>query len=293
MSVTAIEARVSILTKELDALDLELFTPALRMIPEGAYCIEPTISNKMQDELKTHARRVRLIPLLASMAKERAVAPPQFKRGLAALGKSGRIYFAHNMQFPGCLPSSYVSPVQFLLVLARRYQEPGFAAIAFSDELTGKDRDFIPELCLVSKCTVHIAEKLEDSESFVSTHPGLLTIDDGFQQATVQTEEELNGLAQCVANISHAPLTQAKCGAVIQTMDTTCHTGYYVETPRDACLEPLQHALISMIVSGRNCDQIQRVVLARPHKQTLPFRSNVESILATIAPNVHLEDIYF
>lgn len=287
--------RVTTLLDELSVMMQDIhFGPAFEMIPKGTYSIEQATSEKMQNQLKTYERRQRLIPLLAAMAKKMAVvSQSQLSRGIAALGKSGRIYFAHNMQFPGSLPSSSISAVQFLLVLARHYKEQGFTAIAFSDELTGTDRDFMRELSLTSKCTIHVGEKQEEAAQFVSKYDGLLIKESLFEQKEVQSEEEFQGLAQCAANLSHAPLTQARCGVAIKMQDGTHFTGHYIETPYDTQLMPLQSALILMLAKGYKCNDIKRVMVALPHNQTFPFTNSVEHVLRNIAQHVQLEVTYY
>ncbi len=294
MSVPDVENVITQLQELTVIVDDHYFGPIVQMIPICAYCIDSNVADNMQTQLKTHARKQRLMPLLAAKAKERAVtADPNFRRGIAALGKSGRIYFGHNMQFPSCLPSSYISPVQFLLVLAMSRNEQGFTTIAFSDELTGTDKDFMPELSLTNKCIVHVAQNLEEAAAYTSKYDGLLTKHALFEQKEILSEEQFTGLAQCAANFSHAPLTQAKCGVAIKMQNNTHFTGYYIETPHDTSLEPLQHALILLLANGHTCNDIKRVMLALPINQTFPFTNRAEHVLRNIASHVQLEVTYY
>ncbi|EFE93702.1 cytidine deaminase [Serratia odorifera] len=212
-----------------------------------------------------------------------------FNVGAIARGVSGNLYFGANMEFHGAPMQQTIHAEQCAVTHAWLRGERSLASITVNYTPCGHCRQFMNELNsggelqirLPGRDAATLADYLPDAfgprDLAIST---LLMdpVDHGFQ---LSLNDPLDQAALNAANRSHAPYSNAHSGVALETAEGKIHAGRYAENAAfNPSLPPLQAALVLLNLSGGDCRQIRRAVLAEPQSAIL---SQWDATRATLA----------
>lgn len=241
------------LTNALEGLDIALYENRIGKIeaklPVNSLVIPAELVKKIRSEFEPTQQK-RFLPTLATLAKKYAQCPvTKHAVGVAAIGKSGTIYLAYNVEFENCSPNSYINAIHFLILTLGSYEETGISELALSDDLLGPELGLLNELSWPINCKVHISEKepVLMTALLKEARPSeRLELSRMIKVQTVpnETSEEDYplGVAQAAARHSYSPLTNTESGVALRTSNGNIYPGSYIETHAYTCLGPLQMA---------------------------------------------------
>lgn len=235
-----------------------------------------------------------LIPIAQSFARSPV---SNYKVGIAALGKSGKIFLGVNLEFPGLPLNETVHGEQFLITNARSHGEKELVVIALSAAPCGHCRQFMNEMGGDGSLQLLICDAPSTSlssllpEAFgpkdLGLTGGLLTPIN--EQVFANPESPLLAYAINAACISYAPYTNSKAGVAIQTKKGKIYSGSYLENAAyNPSMAPLQAALISLVADLQSYDEISEVILVEQMNGIVSQELMTRAILKSIAPEAKL-----
>jgi cytidine deaminase len=229
-----------------------------------------------------------LLPLAAACS----LAPiSRFYVGAIARGQSGNLYFGANMEFSGAPMQQTIHAEQCAVTHAWLRGETALVSITVNYTPCGHCRQFMNELNSGTALKIRLPGRepatLGDylPDAFGPKDLDIATllmdrVDHGFQ---LTLTSELEKAALAAANQSHAPYSNAHSGVALEAEDGTIYTGRYAENAAfNPSLPPLQAALILMNVSGRDCQKVNRAVLAEPESAILTQWDATRATLAAL-----------
>lgn len=232
----------------------------------------------------------RLIPVAKTFAR-----PPisEYKVGIAALGKSGKIYLGVNLEFPGCPLNSCIHGEQFLVANARNNGESELVAIALSAAPCGHCRQFLNEIggdgglriLTPNKAPTTLAALLPEpfGPQDLGLSGNLLTMPD--QCRLVVHGSKLIARAIEAAEASYVPYSQSKSGVAIETFDGTIYLGSHLENAAfNPSISPLQAALIALVADLKAYSEIRAVAFYEHPNAKISQESASRELLKQIAP---------
>ncbi|KFK97930.1 MULTISPECIES: cytidine deaminase [unclassified Serratia (in: enterobacteria)] len=243
---------------------------------------------KQHSGLDDSALAFALLPLAATYS----LTPiSHFQVGAVARGVSGNLYFGANMEFAGAPLQQTVHAEQSVIAHAWLRGETGLVSITVNYTPCGHCRQFMNELNSGTRLQINQPgratatlgdylpyafgpQDLEIDERLMSP------IDHGFQLAL---NDELAKAALAAANRSHAPYSNAYSGVTLEGEDGTVYAGRYAENAAfNPSLPPLQAALVLMNLSGANCQNIRRAVLAEAQGAIVSQWNATQATLAAL-----------
>ncbi|AKA39752.1 cytidine deaminase [Yersinia ruckeri] len=212
-----------------------------------------------------------------------------FKVGAIARGESGNLYFGANMEFSGTPLQQTIHAEQCAVTHAWLRGETALVAITVNYTPCGHCRQFMNELNSGTGLHIHLpgrpvatlADYLPDAFGPKDLAISSLLMDDVDHGYCLNNSDNLIQAALDAANHSHAPYSKAHSGVALEDANGVVYAGRYAENAAfNPSLPPLQAALILMNMSGSDCLQIRRAVLAEP---TTPILSQWDATRSTLA----------
>ena len=198
-----------------------------------------------------------------------------FHVGAIARGQSGNLYFGANMEFSGAPLQQSVHAEQSAVTHAWLRGEKALASVTVNYTPCGHCRQFMNELNsggelqirLPGRAPATLADYLPDAFGPKDLDVASLLMDEVDHGHQLALNDALAQAALAAANRSHAPYSNAHSGVALETADGTIYAGRYAENAAfNPSLPPLQAALILLNLSGGDCLDIRRAVLAEPQE---------------------------
>jgi len=211
-----------------------------------------------------------LLPLAAACARADL---SHFNVGAIARGVSGTWYFGGNMEFLGATMQQTVHAEQSAISHAWLRGEKALASVTVNYTPCGHCRQFMNELNsggelqirLPGRAPATLADYLPDAFGPKDLDVASLLMDEVNHGHQLALNDALTQAALAAANRSHAPYSNAHSGVALETTDGIIYAGRYAENAAfNPSLPPLQAALILLNLSGGDCLNIRRAVLAEP-----------------------------
>ncbi|MEB6335185.1 cytidine deaminase [Serratia rhizosphaerae] len=243
---------------------------------------------KQHSGLDDDALAFSLLPLAAACS----LTPiSQFNVGAIARGVSGNLYFGANMEFGGAPMQQTVHAEQCVVTHAWLRGETALAAITVNYTPCGHCRQFMNELNsggdlriqLPGRPAATLSHYLPDSfgPRDLDIHTLLMDPEDHGHRLALSDALEIAALD--AANRSHAPYSQAHSGVALETADGNIYAGRYAENAAfNPSLPPLQAALVLLNMSGGDCRQIRRAVLAEAQNAVFSQQDATRALLAAL-----------
>lgn len=243
--------------------------------------------------------KAQLMIELISVAKARALVHQvnpisNYYVGSVALGSSGSLYLGTNLEFVGKSLIHTVHSEQFCTTNAMGHHEKGLVALAVSAEPCGYCRQFLNELDGAQNLRILIPEQPAASLADLLPHsfgPHHLGVETGVMgqveppMTLAKLDSELVEYALKASSHSYAPYSHSPCGVALKTRQGQIFQGWYIENAAfNPCMCPLQAALIMLLASGGQYDDVIETVLVEKGQALLSHISNTRSLLSAVAP---------
>lgn len=245
-------------------------------------------------QLEPKSLALNLLPIAACYSH----APiSHFYVGAVVIGKVGDFYFGANQEFTHSHIQQTIHAEQSAIANAWIHHEKYITDVVVNYTPCGHCRQFMNELNSAEALKIHLPHSqnnllhqyLPDAFGPKDLNIPSLLLDPACHHLTYATEDKLIQLALKAANMSHAPYSHCLCGVALQTKCGEIFQGSYAENAAfNPSLPALQVALNNLLLSGRELDEITRVVMLEK-ASTLSYRTMAEELLASL--NLSLEYI--
>ncbi|MBS0629826.1 MAG: cytidine deaminase [Verrucomicrobia bacterium] len=232
----------------------------------------------------------RLIPVAQRFARPQI---SNYNVGVAALGKSGRIYLGVNLEFPGNPLNCCIHGEQFMVANARNYGETELIAMALSAAPCGHCRQFLNEMggdghlliLTPNNQPTTLATLLPSAfgPQDLGLSGNLMTLPDRCR--LIVHGSKLIARAIEAAEASYAPYSQSKSGVAIETHDGKIYLGSHLENAAfNPSISPLQAALISLVADMKDYSEIKAVAFYENGGAKISQEAASRALLKHIAP---------
>jgi cytidine deaminase len=253
-----------------------------------AECVSTVLA---ETGLTIHEFLQALLPLVRPLARP---VISNYPVTAALQGSSGAVYLGVNIEFPGLPLDGSIHAEQFAILNARQHREKELIAMATSVVPCGYCRQFIAEIGDGIGQLPLVINGL-DPKMFASFFPeGFDSQELGIEAHMLAPQGEgvaftmdysLRTLAFQAAVCAYAPYTKAKAGVAIQTRSGTIYAGSYVENAAfNPSVSPLQAALVSLVASGEQYENITGVMLVEREGAAISHLETARLLLKHIAP---------
>jgi cytidine deaminase len=258
-------------------------------------------ATQVEDWQKAEGKTVDQIMLeLLPLAQTFARAPISgFWVGAVVRGTSGALYLGANLEIPRQPLSATVHAEQAAASIAYMHGEHGIEALATTSEPCGYCRQFLEELApggefrvLVSgqrPVRLHWLLPAAFGPRDLGRNQGALPMNRAKIGLLVEAPDPLTEAALSATCASYAPYTAAYSGVAVQLSNGSLHTGSYIENAAfNPTLPPFQAALIALLSSGKDLEEITEVALVEMEGAVISQKSTTEAALEALRPSVRL-----
>ncbi|WP_341501369.1 cytidine deaminase [Gallaecimonas sp. GXIMD4217] len=223
---------------------------------------------QQQAGLDADALMLALLPLASCLALPGV---SHFYVGAVLLGRSGRLYFGANLEFPALALAQTVHAEQSAITNAWLHGETGLDTLAVNYSPCGHCRQFMNELVaaqelrilLPGRGALTLADYLPDAFGPADLDIDSRLLADQARPLGTLSSDPLHLAATEAAGLSHAPYSGTLAGVALGLSDGALLCGRYAENAAfNPSLPPLQSALIAARLQRRDLGQASRLVLA-------------------------------
>lgn len=264
-------------------------------LPNNTLIILPQLVQEIRSGLNSIEQKNFLIAAACIAKKQAKCSVTWAAKGAAAIGKSGTIYLAYNVEFKKCSLSSFIHPFHFLISSLRAHGEIGVVAIALTDEPTDPELALFNILSWNKDCTVQksaeqkpvkvetLLNEAYAAQRFKLEFHGAEEI---HQPAEIKSSDLPLFKAQGAALHSFSPITNINSGVALVHNNGRIYPGSYIELPRSlGTLGPLQGAIAAFLSEGNSFSDIREYIVAEREGRGAHQESEIVHIIKQIAPS--------
>jgi cytidine deaminase len=212
---------------------------------------------------------------------------------------SGALYLGANLEIPGQPLYATVHAEQAAASIAYMHGESGIEALATTSAPCGYCRQFLEEMAPGGEIRVLLAGRrpvrlqwllpAAFGPNDLGRKQGALPMSRVKIGLVAEESDPVMAAALSAACASYAPYTGAHSGVAVQLSDGSLYTGTYIENAAfNPILPPFQAALISVLSTGLDLEEITDVVLVEMDGAVVSQKSATEDALSTLRPTVRL-----